>query len=104
MLALMVELLVTTLTGAALGFEASTLFVDEGNRPRLGQAFLVIDPGALAGRSVYDERIETLVAAMTAEAGVRLPGERREALAQRAGIDGIEISAQLHEQLIALAG
>jgi (2R)-3-sulfolactate dehydrogenase (NADP+) len=104
MLALMVELLVTTLTGAALGFEASTLFVDEGNRPRLGQVFLVIDPGALAGRSVYDERIETLIAAMTAEAGVRLPGERREALAEKAGIDGIEISAQLHEQLIALAG
>ena len=33
-----------------LGFEASTLFVDEGNRPRLGHAFLVIDPGALSGR------------------------------------------------------
>jgi (2R)-3-sulfolactate dehydrogenase (NADP+) len=104
MLALVVELLVTTLTGAALGFEASTFFVDEGNRPRLGQAFLVIDPGALAGHSIYDERIETLVAAMTAEAGVRLPGERREALAQKASVDGIEISSQLHEQLIALAG
>jgi LDH2 family malate/lactate/ureidoglycolate dehydrogenase len=35
---------------------------------------------------------------------VRLPGERRETLAEKAGIDGIEISAQLHEQLIALAG
>jgi len=53
---------------------------------------------------VYDERIETLIAAMTAEAGVRLPGERREALAEEAGVDGIEISAQLHEQLIALSG
>jgi (2R)-3-sulfolactate dehydrogenase (NADP+) len=104
MLALVVELLVTTLTGAALGFEASTFFVDEGNRPRLGQAFLVIDPGALAGRSVYDERIETLVAAMTAEDGVRLPGERRETLARKASVDGIEISSQLHDQLIELAG
>ena len=104
MLALVVELLVTTLTGAALGFEASTLFIDEGNRPRLGHAFLVIDPGALSGRGVYDERIETLIAAMTAEAGVRLPGERREALARSANVDGIEVSSQLHEQLIALAG
>lgn len=104
MLALVVELLVTALTGAALGFEASTLFVDEGNRPRLGHAFLVIDPGALSGRGVYDERIETLIAAMTAEAGVRLPGERREALARSANVDGIEISSQLHDQLIALAG
>jgi (2R)-3-sulfolactate dehydrogenase (NADP+) len=48
MLALVVELLVTTLTGAALGFEASTLFIDEGNRPRLGHAFLVVDPRALS--------------------------------------------------------
>jgi (2R)-3-sulfolactate dehydrogenase (NADP+) len=104
MLALVVELLVTTLTGAALGFEASTLFVDEGNRPRLGHAFLAIDPGALSGRGVYEERIETLIAAMTAEAGVRLPGERREALARSANVDGIEISSQLHDQLIALAG
>ena len=37
MLALVVELLVTALTGAAIGFEASSFFVDEGNRPRLGQ-------------------------------------------------------------------
>jgi (2R)-3-sulfolactate dehydrogenase (NADP+) len=104
MLALVVELLVTTLSGAALGFEASTFFVDEGNRPRLGHAFLVIDPGALAGLGVYDERIETLIAAMTAEAGVRLPGERREALARKANVDGIEISSQLYDQLVALAG
>ena len=50
MLALVVELLVTALTGAAMGFEASSFFVDEGNRPRIGQAFLVIDPDALAGK------------------------------------------------------
>ncbi|MDQ6923798.1 MAG: Ldh family oxidoreductase [Pseudomonadota bacterium] len=104
MLALVVELLVTTLTGAALSFEASTLFIDQGNRPRLGHAFLVIDPGALSGRGVYDERIETLIAAMTVEAGVRLPGERREALTRSANLDGIDISSQLHDQLIALAG
>ena len=51
MLALVVELLVTALTGAAMGFEATSFFVDEGNRPRLGQAFLVIDPDAFAGRA-----------------------------------------------------
>jgi (2R)-3-sulfolactate dehydrogenase (NADP+) len=104
MLALIIELLATALTGAAMGFEASSFFVDEGNRPRLGQAFLIIDPGALGGSLVYSERIETLIAAMTAEPEVRLPGERREALAQAATVDGIEISQQLHDQLMALAG
>ena len=41
MLALMVELLVTALIGAQFGFEASSFFVDEGNQPRIGQAFLL---------------------------------------------------------------
>ncbi|MEI2621057.1 MAG: hypothetical protein V9G09_09960 [Candidatus Nanopelagicales bacterium] len=46
---LVVELLVTAVIGAQFGFEASSFFVDEGNQPRIGQAFIVIDPGALAG-------------------------------------------------------
>ena len=104
MLALVVELLVTALTGAALGFEATSFFVDEGNRPRLGQAFIVIDPAALAGRAVYEERIETLVAAMTADPAVRLPGDRRLALANAAAENGIEIAPALHRQLLELAG
>lgn len=103
-LALVVELLVTALTGAALGFEATSFFVDEGNRPRLGQAFLVVDPAALAGRSSYDERIEALLGAMTAEPGVRLPGDRRRALAAAAEKDGVEIAPALHRQLVELAG
>ncbi len=104
MLALVVELLVTALTGAALGFEATSFFVDEGNRPRLGQAFLAIDPAALAGRMVYDERVETLIAAMSADPAVRLPGYRRETLASAAAKDGVEIPPPLHRQLVELAG
>lgn len=103
MLALVVELLVTALTGAAFGFEASSFFVDEGNRPRLGQAFLCIDPDALAGRSPYLARVEALIAAMAADAGVRLPGYRRDALAARSQRDGVEIPAALHAQLQRLA-
>ena len=103
MLALVIEVLVTALTGAAIGFEASSFFVDEGNRPRIGQAFLVIDPDALAGRAVYAERIETLIAAMTGEPGVRLPGYRRAALAKEAAAAGVDIPQALYQQLTALA-
>jgi (2R)-3-sulfolactate dehydrogenase (NADP+) len=103
MLALIVELLVTSLTGAALGFEATSFFVDEGNRPRLGQAFLVIDPDALAGRDRYHERVETLVAAMLDDTGVRLPGARRDALVAKAHADGIDIPQALAEKLEVLA-
>lgn len=103
MLALMVELLVTALSGAAIGFEASSFFVDEGNQPRIGQAFLVIDPDALGGQETYLSRVETLVAAMSEEPGVRLPGSRRQALALQTAADGVELSAPLTAELRRLA-
>ena len=103
MLALIVELLVTTLTGARFGAEADSFFVDAGNRPRIGQAFIVIDPAALAGRATYDERIEALIAAMLLDDGVRLAGARRRALAARARDEGVEVGEALHAQLEALA-
>ena len=96
MLALVVELLVTALIGANFGFEASSFFVDEGNRPGIGQAFIVVDPGALAGREAFLDRIEVLVAEILKDDGVRLPGARREALLARAMAEGIEVAdAQL---------
>mgnify|MGYP005806195049 CR=1 FL=1 len=91
MLALAVELLVTALIGANFGFEASSFFVEEGNQPRLGQAFIVIDPGALAGAGVFLDRVEVLVAEMLKDEGVRLPGARREALRSKAQAEGLTI-------------
>ena len=98
MLALVVELLVTALIGAQFGFEASSFFVDEGNRPRIGQLFLVIDPGALAGSDSYLERLEVLVREMLVDEGVRLPGARREALRRRAEQQGLEVPDALLAQ------
>jgi (2R)-3-sulfolactate dehydrogenase (NADP+) len=92
MLALIVELLVTAVIGAQFGFEASSFFVEEGNRPQIGQAFIVIDPDALAGRDAYLDRIETLLAEMLSDDGVRLPGARREALLRRARREGLEVA------------
>jgi (2R)-3-sulfolactate dehydrogenase (NADP+) len=95
MLALVVELMVSALIGANFGFEASSFFVAEGNRPHLGQLFIVIDPGALAGRDAYFERIEVLLAEMLSDDEVRLPGVRREALRRRAEAEGIEVAEAL---------
>jgi (2R)-3-sulfolactate dehydrogenase (NADP+) len=103
MLALTVELLVCALSGAAYGFESDSFFTDEGKPTRIGQAFLVIDPGALAGREVYEERIATLVAAMTQDPNVRLPGERRREQRKRAQAEGIALPAELHARIVALA-
>jgi (2R)-3-sulfolactate dehydrogenase (NADP+) len=103
MLALVVELLVTAVIGANFGFEASSFFVDEGNRPGIGQAFLVVDPDALSGRDVYFDRLEVLVREMLADEGVRLPGARREALRRRAEAEGLAVTAAVLESLRAAA-
>jgi (2R)-3-sulfolactate dehydrogenase (NADP+) len=103
MLALVVELLVTAVIGARFGFEASSFFVDEGNQPRIGQTFLLIDPGALAGQASYYARLEVLLADMLRDDGVRLPGARRLAQEQRSLRGGISISGQLYGQLRSLA-
>jgi (2R)-3-sulfolactate dehydrogenase (NADP+) len=99
MLALVVELLVTALTGARFGFEASSFFVDEGNAPRIGQAFIVIDPAALGGSDVYFERMEFIIAEMLVDEGVRLAGERRLVLERRAREEGLKLSDALIAQL-----
>ncbi len=103
MLALMVELLVVALTGAQFGFEADSFFVAEGNRPRLGQAFIVIDPNALAGNDAYYERVETLLTVMLADEDVRIPGYRRNELTAKAKANGLTIPDALLAQLHTLA-
>lgn len=103
MLALIVELLVCALSGSAFGFESDSFFTAEGRPTRIGQALLAIDPRALAGEEVYLERVETLIAAMTEDPGVRLPGERRRANAERAAREGVEIGEELLAQIRGLA-
>lgn len=95
MLALAFELVCAALTGAAIGPEADSFFSEQGNKPRIGQAFLAIDPGALAGREKYLERVETVVRLMLADAGVRLPGSKRFAAEKKLRAEGIEVPDEL---------
>ena len=103
MLALVVELLVCSLSGSAFGYESDSFFTEEGRPTRIGQALLAIEPRALAGEAVYLDRVEALIAAMTEDAGVRLPGARRRGNAERAGREGVEIPAELLARIRALA-
>jgi len=103
MLALMFELICAALTGAAIGPEADSFFSEQGNRPRIGQSFIAIDPGALAGREKYSERVETVVQTMLADPEVRLPGARRFAAEKRARSEGIEVPDDLLAQVARLA-
>lgn len=98
MLALMFELICASLTGAAIGPEADSFFAERGNKPRTGQAFIAVDPGALAGSEKFAERVETVVSAMLSDPEVRLPGARRFA-AERASQAGIEVPDDLLAQI-----
>ncbi len=98
MLALVFELICAALTGAAIGPEADSFFSEEGNRPRIGQAFMAIDPGALAGMKMYWERTEAVVCAMLSDPEVRLPGARRFA-AEESARKGIEVPDDLLAQI-----
>jgi (2R)-3-sulfolactate dehydrogenase (NADP+) len=98
MLALMFELVCAALTGAAIGPEVDSFFTEEGNRPRIGQAFIAIDPSALAGIDTYGERTESVVSAMLTDPEVRLPGARRFA-AEAAAAGGIEVPDELLAQV-----
>lgn len=102
-LALMVEALCVALTGAALSVENDSYF-EPGNKPRIGHALIVIDPAALAGAERYFARIEDMVGHMLGDAGVRLPGARRQQAVARAGASGLEISDALLQELKQLAG
>lgn len=95
-LALMVELLTAGLAGAHFGYQASSLFDDQGPAPNLGHFILVLDPGRFAPG--FADRAETLFAAIEAQDGARLPGARR--MADRAARSGmIEIPQALHATL-----
>ena len=102
LLALIVELLCCALTGARFGFENDSFF-EAGKPASIGHALLAIDPSALGGSAAYFERIETLLAAMLADEGVRLPGDRRHQLAADARANGIVSPDALMKQLRELA-
>ena len=100
-LALMVEIMSAALTGSQFGFEASSFFDADGPPPATGQFFLVFAPERLGGEG-FQDRMETLLGAITDQPGTRLPGQRRFDNRKRAEQDGVDIPdalmADLHQR------
>ena len=76
LLALIVELLVVGLSGSRFSYEADSFFDAKGNRPRIGQLLLTIDPG-LSGSQAFANRMRDFLKVLAADTGTRLPGQRR---------------------------
>lgn len=104
--ALIVEIFAAVLTGAQVSADAAPFAGTQGGPPGTGQAFLAVDPAALdpdGQPEGFYERIDRLAAALTAEGGTRLPGERRFAARQRHGTEGIAVARSRYDQVQALA-
>ncbi|MDX1594564.1 MAG: Ldh family oxidoreductase, partial [Gammaproteobacteria bacterium] len=101
-LALMVEILAAALSGALFGFEATSFFTGDGAPPGVGQTLIAIDPEPLAA-GTFATRLETLLDAILAQQGTRLPGAGKAARRERALREGIVCPASLHEELLQLA-
>ena len=101
-LSLMVEILAAGLSGANWGVDASAFGDDIGGPPSVGQTFIAIDPQR--GGHGFGERLEHLFAALLAEDGVRLPGDRRHQARDHAQRFGVEVPATLLDEIAALRG
>ena len=98
-LALLVEVLAAGLVGANWSFQASSLGDNEGGPPNIGQLFIAID-GGLFGAEGFDDRLETLVAAIHAQEGTRLPGDGRHRARRKAEAEGISLDEALHARMM----
>lgn len=101
-LALIVEILSATLSGANHSFEASSFFDTLGTAPGVGHTIIAFDP-AMAGGN-FLERLEVLLDAISSQEGTRLPGAKREAARERAQREGISVPAHVIEEIRQLAG
>lgn len=101
-LALMVEILSATLTGANHAYEASSFFEPTGSAPGIGQTFILLDPKPL--NPDFSARLEALRGHLLGQEGVRLPGERRFALRERNRISGVNLPEALYNDLRKRAG
>jgi (2R)-3-sulfolactate dehydrogenase (NADP+) len=97
-LAMMVDVLAAGLTGANFSMEASGLLDNEGGPPGVGQLFVAFDPNRF-GIESFDGRIDAYANDITAEPGVRLPGDRRHQKMREASENGVEVSDELLEHL-----
>jgi (2R)-3-sulfolactate dehydrogenase (NADP+) len=100
-LALMIEILAAAVTGSAFGWEASSFFDDKGGPPNMGHVLVAMDPARLSA-GTFESRMATLLEALAAEPGARLPGTRRIANRARAATEGLAVAAPLHAEIRAL--
>lgn len=97
---LLVEILASCLSGAVLSKDASPFSGTVGGAPKTGQCFIAFDTSAFS--EGFSQQVASLLGAIAAQEGARLPGRRRQAARQRTAGDGVPVDAMLIERIEAL--
>lgn len=100
-LVFMVEILAAALTSSRFGFEASSFFSAEGSPPGVGQLLTAIAPGPISNGQ-FQARLEDLIEEILQQGNVRLPGDRRLELREKAFRDGIKLTDRQYQEIISL--
>lgn len=101
-LALLVDVMSGGVADSLFSHEAGNFGGTAGGPPDVGQVVLAIDPSATAGNA-FTDRLEYEFATLSAEPGVRLPGDRRLAARTHAEQHGVEVPDELFELMQAYA-
>lgn len=106
LLALLVDALAGALAGPHCSFQAPMFKNNEGSYPAVGQCFLAISPGRLSPEAPdrFGSRLESMLEALAAEPGVRLPGSRRQGCREAAEREGIPVPVELIDRISEMAG
>ena len=100
-LALMVEILAASLTGANTSADMPSFFAPSGPSANAGQFLIVIKPNDISG---FTARIEALLNNIAETPGARLPGTRRIDARNHARAQGLNVASQYIADIQALLG
>ncbi len=101
-IAMMVELLAGALIGESLSVEAAVRDNNDGGPPRGGEFMLAMDPNLFGDADGWAERGEKLFGEILAQDGVRLPGDKRYLNRQESEKNGINITRENYDKILAL--
>ena len=100
-LALMVEILAASLTGANTSSDMPSFFSSSGPSANAGQFLIAIKPNYISG---FTSRTEALLNDIAETPGARLPGSRRIEARNQARAEGLNVASQYIADIQALLG
>ena len=100
-LALMVEILAASLTGANTSADMPSFFATSGSSANAGQFLIVIKPYDISG---FTSRTEALLSDIAETPGARIPGTRRIEARNHARVEGLNVASQYIADIQAMLG